>query len=306
MPRDLLAEEMALRSGGRGYASAVVVWARPPTSGRPGDRALVTGEGRLIGWIGGSCAEPVVIREALAALADGRPRVVHLGPADTAPPGRDGVIEVIAVPVACASEGESEVFIEPHLPRPRVVGIGGAPLLDALAEMARATGYDATILEREAGGVLDLGDVGEGSAVVVATFGRYDEDALTAALATDAGYVGLVASAKRGARVLTDLRDAGLSGDQLARVRVPAGLDLGHLENLEIAVAILADIVAFVARQRLVTTVPTPAPGQATDPVCGMVVDRATATDRLTHEGIEYVFCSSQCRRRFAGSAVSR
>lgn len=317
MPVDLLAEEMRLRARGEAYATAVVVWARSPTSGRVGDRALIAADGALLGWIGGSCSEPVVLRQAAEAIADGRPRVLHLGPAETVPPGRE---EVVVMPVACSSEGELEVFIEPHLPPPQVVGVGRASMLEALATMARAVGYDARVVERSPAG-LDLPGVGPRSAIVVATFGRYDEDAVEAALRSDAGYVGLVASAKRGTAVLEAVRESGVAEEKLARVRVPAGLDLGHLEHDEIAAAILADVVAFVARHRVQAAPPAASPAAAvspaaaarpaadagpaggahlaTDPVCGMAVDADTAADRLRYESVEYVFCGAGCRRAF-------
>lgn len=295
MPVDLLTEELSLRAERRPYASAVVVWARSPTSGRAGDRALVTEDGRLDGWVGGSCSEPAVTREAMAALADGNPRMLHLGPPETVPPGREGVV---AVPVACASEGELEVFVQPHLPVPRIIGIGRAPMLEALTTMGRAAGYDAAVVERGHDG-LPLDGVDARSAVVVGTFGRYDEDALEVALRTDAHYVGLVASAKRASTVLGNLREAGFREDQIARVRAPAGLDLGHLQHSEIAVAILADIVAGVSSGRS-SGAHAPAPvDEGVDPVCGMSVDRARAADRAVHEGVEYVFCCAGCRRHF-------
>ncbi|MGH3320852.1 MAG: XdhC family protein [Streptosporangiaceae bacterium] len=297
---DLLADELALRTARKPYVSALVVWARSPTSGRPGDRALVTGDGRLSGWVGGSCSEPVVVREALAALADDRARMLHLGPSETVPPGREGIV---SVPVACASEGEIEVFVEPHLPPFHVVGIGRAPVLDALAAMARAAGYEADVIERGADG-LDLAPVGIGgrSAVIVATFGRYDEDGVEAALATEAAYVGLVASAKRATTVLGTLRASGAAAESLARVHAPAGLDLGHLTHTEISVAILADVVGTFSRGRAAAVPPgyPRDPQDAADPVCGMRVSRSEAADRMAHEGVEYVFCSSGCRRRFA------
>lgn len=297
LPADLLAEELSLRAQRRPYASALVVWARSPTSGRAGDRALVTEDGRLDGWVGGSCSEPAVTREAMAALADGNPRMLHLGPPETVPPGREGVV---AVPVACASEGELEVFVQPHLPVPRIVGVGRAPMLEALATMGRAIGYDAAVVERGPD-ELTLGTVDARSAVVVGTFGRYDEDALEDALATPAPYVGLVASAKRASTVFENLRDAGARDDQLARVRAPAGLDLGSLEHSEIAVAVLADIVTTLSPARAAAAAPSPPPavGETVDPVCGMSVDRASAADRATYDGVEYAFCCAGCRRRF-------
>ena len=283
-----------------------VVWSRSPVSARAGDAALVTTDGRLQGWVGGSCAEPVVIGQALAALAEGAPRLVHLAPPGELPPEREGVV---MAPVTCASEGSLEVFVEPRLPAPHLVAVGRSPLVDALATMAGAIGFEVTVYER-ADGMIDLTQAGVGpdSFVVVATMGRYDEDALEAALATGARYLALVASERRAASVVGTLRAAGVPDGKLAAVHAPAGVDLGDLPHVEIAVAILAQIVAEKAR-----AVPASATSHlrqepantVVDPVCGMNVDPSTAADRFLHEGVTYWFCAGGCRRRFEADPAS-
>ena len=283
------------------YVRVTVVWSRSPVSARAGDAALVTRDGRLRGWVGGSCAEPVVVREALAALSEGTPRLVHLAPPGELPPEREGLV---VVPVTCASEGSLEAFVEPRLPAAHLVAVGRSPLVEALATMADAVGFDVMVYEREDGqgpsgprsGVkVDLAKAGAGpdSFVVVATMGRYDEDAVEAALASGARYVALVASERRARTVL-----AGVAEEDRARVHAPAGLDLGDLPHIEIAVAILAQIVAEKARSQPVVAV-RDQPETAVDPVCGMTVEIATAADRFEHEGVTYWFCASGCRRRF-------
>lgn len=288
---DLAAEEAVLAGRREPYARVTVVWSRSPTSARPGDAAVVTLDGRLRGWVGGSCAEPVVVREALAALSEGTPRLLHLAPPGQLPPEREGLV---VSPMTCASEGSLEVFVEPRLPAPHLVAVGRSPLIEALATMAGAVGFDVSVYERE-GGEIDLAKAGAGpgSFVVVATMGRYDEDAVEAALACGARYVALVASERRAATVL-----AGLPEEQRAGVHAPAGIDLGDLPHIEIAVAILAEIVAEKAHSQPVVAV-REEPATAVDPVCGMTVEIATAADRFEHEGVTYWFCATGCRRRF-------
>jgi len=284
------------------YARVTVVWARSPVSARAGDAALVTADGRLRGWVGGSCAEPIVVAQALDALADATPRLVHLAPPGELPPEREGLV---VAPVTCASEGSLEVFVDPRLPAPHLVAVGRSPLVEALATMAGAVGFDVTVYEREdgqglsgpgSGVTVDLAKAGAGpdSFVVVATMGRYDEDAVDAALASGARYVALVASERRAKTVL-----AGVAEADRARVHAPAGLDLGDLPHIEIAVAILAQIVAEKATAAAVVAAPRVEPKTAIDPVCGMTVEIATAADRFEHEGVTYWFCASGCRRRF-------
>jgi xanthine dehydrogenase accessory factor len=306
----VLSEAAALRARREPHVLATVVWSQRPVSGKPGAKALVLADGRVKGWVGGSCSEPLVVREALQALEDGRPRLLHLGPRGDDQPGREGVV---VKSITCASDGAVEVFLEPALAPPLVVAIGRAPLVRILVSMAREIGFDTAIVERdpvppgelaeshtrvEAQLELDKLGVGPDSFVVVATMGRYDEDALEATLATDAGYVGLVASRRRGEAVLSTLRTTGVSEEGLARVTCPAGLDLGAIAHEEIAVAILAELVQERA-SRGMTRHRAAESGRAVDPVCGMTVTVASTADTARHGDAVYFFCSSGCRRRF-------
>jgi len=299
-----------LSGAGRPYVLATVVWRRAPSSGKEGATALITPDGTVRGWIGGACAEPTVVREALRAIDEGTPRLLFLGsPEELDAHRRDGVV---SVPIACQSEGALEVYVEPVLPQPQVVAIGRSPAALALTRLARGLGWRTLAIDdggqtagHEADTVvtsLDLGDVDDRSYVVVATQGHYDEEALDRALQTPAVYVGLVASAKRAAAVLGYLRDRGVAEDQLARVHAPAGIDLGHIASEEIALAILAEIVRLRAAGELeapaVTAEITPR-HEEIDPVCGMSVDVADARYRTTYEGRTVYFCSARCLETF-------
>jgi xanthine dehydrogenase accessory factor len=306
-----LAAELSRR--GEPFVLATVVWRRSPSSGKEGSTALITPDRRVRGWLGGACAEPTVIREALKALGEGTPRLLFLGsPEELVERGREGVV---TVPIACASEGALEVYVEPVLPQPQLIVIGRSPAVAALASMAGALGWRTVVVDDggraedypNAGRVvttLDLEEAGvtDRSFVVVATQGHYDEDALQRALATSAAYVGLVASRKRADGVLGYLRDRGVPEDAIARVRAPAGLDLGRVSHEEIAVAVLAELVRDRAAGALVGATAQPAEEprhEALDPVCGMTVDVATARYRSAHEGRTYYFCSAACLKRF-------
>jgi xanthine dehydrogenase accessory factor len=277
-----------LAAEGRPFALATVVDVRRPASTRRGDRALVTPDGAVEGWIGGACSEPIVVREALRALADGETRLVRIGP-----PGTEGGEGVVCAVSECASEGTVEVLIEPQLGAPLLAAVGDGPAARTLARLAAEIGWR-------------VGDEPEGAdAVVVATMGRGDEDALERALASGAGYVGLVASAKRAGAVAAALRGRGVGEEEIARMRSPAGLDLGPCSQEEIAVAILAELVAW----RHTRPLPETATTEAVDPVCGMTVSLAGAVTAV-HEGVTYAFCCPGCRTRFeadpAGYAAVR
>lgn len=314
---DLAVAEAALRGARQAHVKATVVATGGTVSSRPGDKALVTADGRLRGWVGGSCTEPAVVRAARQVLSEGTPVLLHLGPPGSLPEPGEGLA---VAPVSCASQGTIQVFLEPWSPPPRVVAVGRAPLVRALVTMARAVGWEAVVVEREAldpaeaasFGVpvvpaLDLAEAGVGpdTYVLVATMGRYDEDAVEAALATGARWVAMVGSSKRAATVVDALRASGVPEDRLARLQSPAGVDLGDLPHVEIAVSVLAAMVAHKASAR---TAPAPlaaeeVPGEpgseALDPVCGMTVQVEGTTPSAEHAGTTFWFCCAGCRRRF-------
>lgn len=304
--REVLRRAAQLSERGEPYALATVVWRRAPTSAKAGDRALVTANGELFGWIGGGCSEPAVIKECLHALAEGTPRLLRLGPPDELPVARPGDV---VVTIGCASEGALEVFVEPQLSRTHLLIVGDSPAAAALERLARAIEFEVSRIEHGSAGELDLrtADVGEASYVVVATLGRFDEEALEAALETPAGYVALVGSSKRAAAVLETLRASGVSEEDLSRVRAPAGLDLGPIRHEEIAVAILAEIVKLRA-ERVARSAAHAAGGStparasedvAVDRVCGMSVEIETARFTTKRDGRTWYFCCDGCRRRF-------
>jgi xanthine dehydrogenase accessory factor len=276
---------VGLRQNGVPFVLATVTWRRGPSSGKPGAKAIVLTDGSVEGWLGGACARPTVVAAALEALVDGQPRLLVLGEHDHRP-------EVVNVAMACSSEGAMEVFVEPQLPAPDLRLIGSSPMVTTLADLARALDWRVTVSDDP-----DLTGVGVDTWVVVATQGHYDEPALEAALATPARYIGLVASAKRAGTVMTWLREQGVSDENLARVRSPAGLDLGSTQHEEVAVAILAEIVSLKAIGH--TTVEVRHMEQAIDPVCQMTVDIATARFTTEHNGTTYYFCGTGCQRAF-------
>lgn len=294
MNRELLELAADLSRRHQPFLMATVVWARGPSSGKHGATAIITPDGSITGWIGGACAEPAVVREARDALTDGEPRLLLLGTEeDIAGAGRP---DVRTIPISCTSEGALEVFLEPVLPQPHLVVVGSSPAVETLAGLARSLDWRVDVVGED----LDMPQTGPSSAVVVATQGHYDEPALEKALQTEAGYIGLVASAKRAATVLGYLSDRGLSSDQLTRVQAPAGLDLGRIAHREIGVSILADLVARRARGELRGwPLPAEPPHTEIDPVCGMEVEVAEARWILDYEGETYYFCAPGCRAAF-------
>jgi xanthine dehydrogenase accessory factor len=288
-------EEMGeLTRRGEAFALATVVWRQGPSSSQPGSRAIITAAGELHGWIGGACAEPAVIREAQQVIAEGTARLLLLGTPEQFGGGvPDGMT---VVPISCQSEGALEVYIEPVLPAPHLVIAGDSPMTRTLASLARALGWRADLIR---GPDFTAEAADSRSMVVVATQGHGDEEVLESAAAARPAYLGLVGSRRRGATVLGYLADRGVPQDQLDRVRVPAGLDLGPTTHQEIAVAILAELVQLRASGALAgARAGIPAAEPARDPVCGMAVT-AGSSRPVRYEGTDYYFCCAGCRQAF-------
>jgi xanthine dehydrogenase accessory factor len=313
---DILAKTHELKAQGQPFVIATVVRAERPTSARPGASAVITAGGGLEGWIGGSCAEPTVRREARKALEDGQPRLVRLCPPEkrgTMP--QEGVTEIT---MTCISGGTLEIFIEPVLAPPHLVVVGHLPIARALTNLGKGLGFQITLMGLEAPPerfaaahrVIDTLDfsgleIGPDAYIVVASHGNYDEDALAAALRTRASYVALVASRARAEAMLEYLRDSGLTEENLTRLKYPAGLDLGAITPEEIALSILAEIVQLrrkgvAPRAQLDSLVQIKLPpAEAIDPVCGMTVEIASARYVTHYNGQTYYFCAKGCQRSF-------
>jgi len=267
------------------FVTATVVRAQRPSSVRPGDTALVLGDGTIEGFVGGACGESSVRMHALRALETGETLLLRIVPGDNDSPAQEGAV---TVQNPCLSGGALEIFLEPRFPAPRIAVVGDTPIALALADMGERVGYDVVL---SAGGDADLHET---AAVVVASHGRDEERALMAALKAGIPYVGLVASRRRGAAVIDALREAGLAEDRLGRLHTPAGLDIGARSPEEIALAILAEIVATRERP------PAPAPPPtAVDPVCGMEVPAIPSSPHGEHRGARIYFCSEGCRSAF-------
>jgi len=306
---ELAAELLARREP---FATATVVRADRPTSAKPGAKAIITPDGKLTGWIGGSCAAPVVIREAVAAIADGEARLIEISKTTGAP--RPGVRHF---PMTCHSGGTLEIHIEPLLPTEQLVVLGKTPVARALVALGSALGRYVVVAEPNVTEVdfptadritSDLSDVNvDGrTSIVIAMRGDADEDPAEEALQTPASYVGLVASKTRGDVIRDTLARRGLGEEQLRRLVYPAGLDIGHASDEEIALSILAQILTIranlaraAAQQPHQMLHPTAPAADAVDPICDMVVAITPTALRADFEGTTYYFCGEGCRRRF-------
>lgn len=287
-----------LTDKGEKFAMATVVWRQGPSSGHEGARAIVTADGEIHGWIGGACAEPVVIREAQRVIGEGEPQLILLGSPEEFGHVPEGMI---SVPMSCQSEGALQVYIEPVLSAPGLVVVGRSPMATTLVDLASVLSWRAELIDS----AQFTGDrVNRDSIVVVATQGHDDEDTLERAVLAQPAFVGLVASQKRGEAVMATLRDRGIDPDLLDTVRFPVGIDLGHTTHNEIAVSVLAELVALRAEGKLDAGSDEQAaarrvPETAIDLVCGMTVTADESSRPFTYQGTTYYFCAPGCRVAF-------
>jgi xanthine dehydrogenase accessory factor len=298
-----------LLAKGEPFAVAEVVRYQAPISGKPGDKAIIVAGGKMWGWIGGGCAQPVVVKEALKALADGQPRLIRISPSSSP---EEGIVDYA---MTCHSGGTLDIFIEPVLPKPHVLILGRSPVARTLVTLAKTIGYAVSVAAPEADresfpdadlvqANFDLSEIKitPQTFVVVSTQGEGDEEALEAALNAGADYVALVASKKKAGRVLDYLKQRGLDQEKVNRVRAPAGLDIHASSPEEIAVSILAEIIqerkanAAVPKGKAVLPV---LKQEAHDPICGMTVDVSAARYKSEFQGVPFYFCCAGCKQSF-------
>ena len=303
------AQELAAQ--GTAFVTATVVRAQRPTSVKAGDVALVLGDGTIEGFVGGVCAQQSVRVYALKAIENEEAvllRIVPDGPVGEDPStGEEVLIEEGAVTAQnpCLSGGAIEIFLEPTLPAPRVLVVGDTPIAAALLSLGSQLGLNVVAVE---GGVPDPSP--DDLALVVAAHGRDELHTLRRGLETGVPYVGLVASRKRGAGVIAELRADGVPEEHLGSIDVPAGIDIGARTPVEIALSILAIVVAVRRGKQsaLPDRVSLPAPESAPrtpptmmaiDPICGMTVAVLADTPSVEHDGEMFYFCCEGCAAKF-------
>jgi xanthine dehydrogenase accessory factor len=273
------------------FVTATVIRAASPTSVRPGDSALVTGDGTIDGFVGGVCAQASVRLHAARVLETGEAVILRLMPGGGDESSEGGIV-VDHNP--CLSGGTMEIFLEPQLPAARILVAGETPIARALAQIATAAGYD--VVRGDAG---DLHPAASDAAVVVASHGEGEEAVLGAALDAGVGYVALVASDKRGAAVRDSLDVPEALREQL---HTPAGLEIGARTPQEIAIAILAELVS----KHVPHATPVGKPVQtAIDPICGMTVTVSEETIHADIDGQRFYFCSEGCRTAYIERGVT-
>ena len=257
---DIMDEMSHLRETGEAFALATVVRTQDATSAKAGAKALVYQDGRILGWIGGGCVQGALRKAAEAVLTGAEAHLIRVRPKEQVVASVD-VDGIELHKSACPSGGTVEIFIEAMLPPPQLILLGGSPVAVGVAELAQRLGFSLTLIApeeqqaqvQEADRRLTSYDMAgltlsEASFVVVATQGRRDREALAAALRSPARYVAFVGSRKKAEVLSAQLIEQGLPQVDVARLKAPAGLDIGAIGPEEIALSILAEITGLRRR----------------------------------------------------------
>lgn len=315
-----LKEIQQLENSMETYAMAMVVRRVVPTSGKPGDKAIIRKDGSISGWIGGGCTKGIILKEALAAMKDGKPRLVSIDN-DAGKQYKEGVVSYT---MTCHSGGSVDVYIEPVLPKPHLMIFGKSHIAMALAKLGKTMGYQISVVAdnveedgfENVNELLQLNEfdqkkVKENTYIVVSTQGEGDEIALENALKSNASYVAFVASLRKANAIFQELRTRGLTFDQLKKIKTPAGLNIQAKLPEEVAISILAQIIEHIRSPK---ETPTDKNGKSEpeistlpedyyiNPVCQVPVHKATAKHVLEYKEEKVYFCCDGCKVSFEKS----
>lgn len=256
---DILDRISALRERGEEFCVATVVRTENATSAKAGAKAVVTCDGEIHGFIGGSCVHGAVLRVAKEVLRDGAPRLIRVKP-------KEDVVEQVDTDgvelhkSSCPSGGTIELFIEAMRTPHRCFVCGASPVAAAFVALAAAMGYRTVVAALAedhdkipgAETYLDGFDLSLAApapvvadVVIIATQGKRDREAVQAALGTECAYIAMVGSRKKAQALKDGLREMGMADQNIARLKAPAGLDIGAIEPEEIALSIMGEVVQF-------------------------------------------------------------
>lgn len=317
MPTDFYQAVHNLTRSGEPFAIATVVRVEKPISAKAGDKGIIKLDGTIDGWVGGGCAQDVIVRESKKSIREAQARFLRLVGSGAVAEKSEGVLEF---PITCHSGGTMDVYIEPVLPNPQLIILGNSPVAQTLAKLAAILNFQVDVFDPNATRAqfptaseifseLDLARISIRplSFVIVSTQGHDDELALEAAARSNAAYIACVASKKKFAGRVEYLQERGVSMEQIARIKAPAGLDIGATTPDEIAASILAEMIQFrrqqfapkQAEEAQAVAVAEEIVTEAIDPVCGMSVEIANARYVSEYNGTKYYFCARSCMNSF-------
>ena len=294
------------------YAVAMVVNRIAPSSGKPGDKALIFPDGTIKGWIGGGCTRGIVLKEALLAIQQGKPRLVNISPGAENDYQRQGVV---SYNMTCQSGGSVEVYIEPVLPKPHILIMGRSHIGMALCKISKVAGYQVSVVAFGADkitfpeadivvddAVLNPKLITPNTYIVVCTQGEGDDMALKQAIESEAVYVSFVSSLRKANSVYNSLKKQGISVSDLAQVKTPAGLNINAKLPEEVAISILAEVISKLREEKEQDSKKQSQLNMNEyfiNPVCNIPVQKSTAKHVIKHKDVDYYFCCDGCKVSF-------
>jgi xanthine dehydrogenase accessory factor len=304
-----------LRAREEPFVLATVVAYKNPQSARPGSKAIIKADGTMMGWVGGGCVQPIVLRAAKQALQTGLPKLLTISP--DAP--REDWEGVQSFRMTCEGGGSLEIYLEPFLPKPKLVIVGYSPVAQTVARLGSLLDFKVVAADPEASSerfpeaelvLTDLSllrdHINEASYVVVATMGNRDEEALLAVIGTRPRYLGLVASKKKSDALFEYLRGAGATDEDIAVITSPAGLQIGSETLSEIGLSVAAELTRIRRTGSERPVMEPKASATAIDPICGMTVDVETAKYSSVVGGETIYFCCLRCKETFDRPPVAQ
>ena len=313
MSHDILLRALQLGEEEEPFAIVGVIRTEGPTAIKEGNKSIILSDGRIEGWIGGHCTEDEILRNSLEAIKDGSIRTLRL------PTCQGGVMDV---------------SIEPYPQRRKLLIIGHVPIVGALSKLARTLNFRVVVVDRKRKTNAEQADflideVGDLDSVhltgqtyaLIATMGEHDQEIAAKLVRSPVPYIGIVAGRKRAHEILTFLRNEGISEEQLAKVKSPAGIYIRAVTAEEIALSILAEVVELarggkgeISKLALESvkgdakgaTANLQPGGIAVDPICGMTVTVPNAPYHTQLEGETTYFCSEGCKREFDSNLLKQ
>jgi len=283
---------------------------RVPSSGKPGDKAIITADGNIHGWIGGGCTKGIVLKEALLALQEEKPRLISISP-DEHP---DFFRDIKTYNMNCQSEGAVDVYIEPVLPKPNLIIFGSSHIAMALAKIASAMDYYVTAVMHHPDqsnfptvnkleSIQSFGKNTTGvtnSYVVVCTQGEGDTETLEKAIASKQPYLAFVSSRRKASAIFSELLAKGIPHSSFKHIKTPAGLDIGAKLPEEVAISILAQIIqALRLGEKPTEDITLKNGAYYMNPVCNLPIHKSSAKYIIEHKGESVYFCCDGCKSKF-------
>ena len=311
MYNDLIDQISKYMGQGEEFAVAHVIWREAPSSGKPGDKAIILKDGTIIGWIGGGCVKGIAVKEAREAIRENRSRLVRIDPDE----GNSEDSSHKTYRMTCHSGGTMELFIEPITPNPQLIIVGKSNIARALSKLAIATNLRVHVLSNDVHkgmfpGVNNIHDrvdfskinIDKNTFIVVSTQGEDDEESIRKALETSCNYVGFISSLRKSVKIKEYLEQTELSANRINELKIPVGMDINAKLPEEIAISILAEIVQLFRD-------PNRKEDQETDtainddtyinPVCRVAVSKKDAKHVLEYGAHTVYFCCDGCKVSF-------